>query len=227
MTELIGEARGRRTMTDLTAIDILINPDETMLERAREVNARFRENLPEGFALDVQHTPHITTLQRYVRTADLHGVFAAVGEVVGSRDLSRLDLTAVEYAHLPMASLPGVGLAAMVVAPTPEVLELQGALIEAVGPFVESGGTAAAYVTTPQEPDINEDTLRYVEHYVPRHSGPNYIGHVTVGLGKLDYLQALEAEPFEEFVFHPAAFAIFKLGNNGTARAELQTWKVG
>lgn len=214
-------------MTDLTAIDILINPDEKMLERARDANARFRENLPEGFPLDAQHTPHITTLQRYVRTADLEGVFAAISEVIGSRDLSRLELKAVKYGHLPMESLPGVGLAAMVVAPTPEVLQLQGALIHSVSPFVESGGTAAAYVTTSQEPDINDDTLRFVEHYVPEHSGPHYIGHVTVGLAKLDYLEALEAEPFDEFVFHPAAFAAFKLGNNGTAKLELQTWKVG
>ena len=95
----------------------------------------------------------------------------------------------------------------MVIAPTPELLGLQAALIDAIAPYVESGGTAAAYVTTPQEPDINEDTLTYVGRYVPDHSGSNYIGHVTVGLAKLDFLSALEAEPFDEFTFHPATTA--------------------
>lgn len=214
-------------MTDLTAIDILINPDESMLQKARVANTRFRENLPDGFALDEQHTPHITTLQRYVRTADLEQVFAAVGTVIESRDLSHLELRAAKYAHLPIAALPGVGLAAMVVSPGPQLLQLQSDLIDAVTPFTESGGTAAAYVTTPQEPDINEDTLRYIEHYVPDHSGPNYIAHVTVGLAQLDFLAELEAKPFDEFVFHPAGFAVFKLGNNGTAQQELRAWKVG
>lgn len=58
-------------MSDLTAIDILVNPDENTLERARAVNARLRQSVPSGFELDATHLPHITILQRYVRTADL------------------------------------------------------------------------------------------------------------------------------------------------------------
>jgi len=55
----------------VTAIDILLDPDATMLARAQEDNARLRKNFPGGFALDETHQPHITALQRYVRTADL------------------------------------------------------------------------------------------------------------------------------------------------------------
>ena len=58
-------------MSDLTAIDVLIDPDEATMERARAVNARMLQSLPQGWALDDTHQPHITTLQRYVRTADL------------------------------------------------------------------------------------------------------------------------------------------------------------
>lgn len=59
------------------------------------------------------------------------------------------------------------------------------------------------------------------------HSGSNYIGHITVGLAKLDLLSALEATLFEEFTFHPAGCAVFKLGNNGTALQELRAWELG
>jgi hypothetical protein len=65
-------------MSDLTAIDILINPDEKTLERARAVNARLRQSVPSGFELDATHLPHITILQRYVRTADLEKVYEAI-----------------------------------------------------------------------------------------------------------------------------------------------------
>lgn len=58
-------------MSDLTAIDILINPDDAMIKRARQVNARMLESMPEGWVLDDTHQPHITTLQRYVRTTHL------------------------------------------------------------------------------------------------------------------------------------------------------------
>ena len=39
-------------MTDLTAIDVLIDPDEATMERARAVNARMLQSLPEGWALE-------------------------------------------------------------------------------------------------------------------------------------------------------------------------------
>jgi hypothetical protein len=36
-------------MSDLTAIDVLINPDDATIERARKVNARMLESMPEGW----------------------------------------------------------------------------------------------------------------------------------------------------------------------------------
>jgi len=51
-------------MTDLTAIDVLIDPDHHAIERAQEVNARLLESMPQGWKLDDTHQPHITTLQR-------------------------------------------------------------------------------------------------------------------------------------------------------------------
>jgi hypothetical protein len=33
---------------------------------------------------------------------------------------------------------------------------------------------------------FNQTTLTYVERFVPDHSGPNYIAHITLGFAKLD-----------------------------------------
>ena len=55
----------------VTAIDILLEPDATMLRHAEDNNARLLKVFPKGFALDATHRPHITVIQRYVRTADL------------------------------------------------------------------------------------------------------------------------------------------------------------
>jgi len=74
-------------MSDLTAIDILVNPDEATIQRAPEVNARMLQSMPEGWALDDTHQPHITTLQRYVRTARRPlGVSLASGTIEGEID---------------------------------------------------------------------------------------------------------------------------------------------
>jgi len=54
-----------------TAIDILVEPDATMPQHAEANNARLLKEFPKGFALDATHRPHITLVQRFVRTADL------------------------------------------------------------------------------------------------------------------------------------------------------------
>jgi hypothetical protein len=213
-------------MTDLTAVDILIDPDQAMTLRAKAVNARMLESVPGGFVLDEHHEPHITTLQRYVRSADLDHVFDAVENVFKTVDVGGLKLTAVRLFHMTSDAIPGVGLAMIEVKLPPEVLDLQAKLIDAVGPFTQSGGTAEAYVRTEAEPDINQDTIDYIERYVPAHSGQNYHAHVTVGLAKLDDLDEIEAEPCEQLTFSPAGISVYQLGNNGTAAKHLKSWTI-
>src|SRR5229473_1240301 len=66
----------------LTAIDILLEPDATMIKKAEAANKRLLKSYPKGFALGKSHQPHISCLQRYVKTADLDKVYAAVGKVL-------------------------------------------------------------------------------------------------------------------------------------------------
>ena len=64
----------------VTAIDILLEPDGTMIKNATAANERLLKVFPKGFALGKTHQPHISTLQRYVKTADLDKVYEAVGK---------------------------------------------------------------------------------------------------------------------------------------------------
>lgn len=211
----------------LTAIDILILPDQTMLDHAKAWNRRLLASYPKGFRLDENHTPHITLLQRYVQTDRLDAVCAAVDTTVAAVPVASLDLTAVKLAHMELAAQPGVGLAGLVAQAGPAVIELQAELIKALDPYTGSAGTSNAYVTRGAEPNINEDTLNYVERYVPEHSGANYLAHVTVGEAHLEKLHELETEQLDPFTFHPADLAIYHLGNNGTAQVQLHTCQLG
>ncbi len=210
-------------MAELTAIDILIHPDDSMLARAGEVNQRMLQSVPppNGFALDEHHQPHVTVLQRYVSTAELEAAYDAISAVLDSVDLSTLAFTAVAIRHRGVGT-PGVGLSGIIVQPGPEVLDFQRRLIDALAPFTGSGGTADAYVRTDAEPEINAATIDYIERYVPDHSGENYMAHVTVGLATLDDLSSIEAEHFEPLTFLPAGVSVYQLGNNGTAAKRLK-----
>src|SRR4029077_15059357 len=55
----------------VTAIDIALEPDATMIEHAKAANARLLKSFPKGFSLDETHHPHISMLQQFVRTDDL------------------------------------------------------------------------------------------------------------------------------------------------------------
>ena len=122
------------------------------------------------------------------------------------------------------SELDGIGIAYIQMKTEPEVIEFQAKLIEAIGPYTESGGTADAYVRTKAEPEISAETIAFIEHYVPAASGDNYFMHVTIGLAKLDDLRTIESEPLEPFTFSPAGLSVYQLGNNGTAAKELKSF---
>src|SRR5437762_6348206 len=78
----------------ITAIDILLEPDATMIQHATATNDRLRKVFPKGFALDATHRPHITLVQRFVRTEDLDKVYTAVGKIFATANVSGLKLEA-------------------------------------------------------------------------------------------------------------------------------------
>jgi hypothetical protein len=205
---------------DITAIDILLDPDATMIQHATAANAQLLKNYPKGYTLGGAHAPHITVLQRHVKTADLPKVYAAADKVFASENPTTWKLTAVKYYYIPDQS---IGLGGIVVKPTPDLLRLQQELIDAVTPFTVPAGTAAAYVTTPEDPDILPAVIQYVEVFVPEHSGDHYSPHVTTGIGTTDFLNALVAAPFDNFTFSPAGASIYHLGNYGTAMTKLHS----
>ena len=86
--------------SDITAIDILLEPDAVMLQHAADNNARLLKVFPKGFALDAAHTPHITMLQCFVRTADLDKVYAAEEKVLADAKVKAMKLEAFKYYYI-------------------------------------------------------------------------------------------------------------------------------
>jgi hypothetical protein len=106
---------------------------------------------------------------------------------------------------------------------TPDLLRLQQELIDAVTPYTAPTGTAAAFVTTPQDPDIIPELIPYVAEFVPAHSGDHFVPHVSIGIGTTDLLTSMGAAPFDDFTFSPVGASIYHLGNYGTAMKKLHS----
>jgi hypothetical protein len=207
----------------VTAIDILLEPDATMLKNAGAANARLRKSFPKGFALDETHQPHISCVQRYVKTADLDKIYETVGKVLAGEKPAAWKLKAYKYYYIPWKD---IGLAGIVIEPTDDLINFQQNLIDAVAPYTERTGTAAAFVTTKEDPDINQPTIDYVGSYVPNQTGKKFNPHVSIGLASQDYLKNMLEEKFEAFTFSLAGLSVYQLGNMGTARKKLKGWEL-
>lgn len=202
------------------AIDIALDPDATMMQHAQAANARLLKNFQKGFALDATRNPHVTLLQAYVRTADLDDVYAAANRVLATEKPTSWKLKASKYYYIPVSPL---GLAGIVVEPTDDLRRLQQCLVDVVAPLTVKAGTAAAFFTTPEEPDVNQPTIDYVAAFGTIATGKNFNPHVTIGVGTEAYLKEMLAAPFEVFMFSPAGASVYQLGNFGAARKKLKT----
>src|SRR5271169_5744387 len=135
----------------VTAIDIALEPDATMIQHAQADNARLLKVFPKGFAFDATHHPHVSMLQQFVRTADLDKVYSTANKVLAKEKAADWKLKAIKYYYIPS---PPIGLAGIVVEPTADLLRLQRELIEAVTPFTKKSGTVAAFMSTVGGRDI-------------------------------------------------------------------------
>jgi hypothetical protein len=185
-----------------------------MLQHSEANNANLLKVYPKGFALDASHRPHITMIQRYVRTADLDKVYAAVGRVIADANVTAMKLEAFKYYYIPTGEN---GLAGICAKPTPELLKLQKEIIATVAPFTVETGDSSAFFTTPDDPVIDPFLIKYVSGFVPKGTGENFNPHVTTGVAPKAYLDPMLAAPFEPFTFSPAGAAVYQLGQFGTA----------
>lgn len=205
----------------VTAIDILLEPDATMLQHAKANNARLLKVYPKGFALDATHTPHITMLQCFVRTVDLEKVYAAEEKVFAAANVSAMKLDAFKFYYAPAGA---TGVAGICAKPTPQLLKLQADIIAAAKPFMQETGPVSAFTAPMDDPASNAAFIQYISTFVPKMSGANFNPHVSTGTAPKEYLDKMLAEPFEPFTFSPTGAAVYQLGPFGTAAKKLKEW---
>lgn len=205
--------------SDIVAIDVMLNPDQTMLDSAKVYNALMQKNYSGvgSYSLDELHTPHITVLQCFVKKSNLEKIYAAVAKVVKSEKPTQQKLTSKGFYYFPTNDL---GLAGITIDTTPALMRFQAKIIEALKPFIVTG-TNGAFVQNADGTPIAKGSDTYVNGFIPDHSGTKYNPHVTIGLAHQDFLKELLAKPYNKFSFKCASVGIYHLGDFGTARTKL------
>jgi hypothetical protein len=86
----------------------------------------------------------------------------------------------------------GLAVTVFVIERASEQVRLHCKITDAVAPFSMSGGTASAFVGS----EAIAETIDWVETFVPKSSGADYLPHVTVGVAIEAFLKQLKAAPF-------------------------------
>ena len=202
------------------AVDILLQPDATMLARAAANNARLLGAFPKSFALDEMHTPHITMLQCFVRREDLAKLYAAEDAVLVAANATAMTLEAVKLYYLPAGG--GLGVAGIVIKATPELRKLQADIIAAAAPFNLRTGPIGAFTAPHDDPATDAAIIGYVSRFEQIGAGEKFNPHVSTGNAPTEYLDQMVAEPFVSFTFSPVGAAVYQLGPFGTAAKKLE-----
>ena len=210
-------------MSHPIAIDILLEPDPVTQARAHELNAALRADHPPGFAFDATHLPHVTLVQRYVYEHDLDALLSGIASVAEAHNPLALSL---EVTGVQVRIDGDKSSASWRIAPSPALQALADDCLATAQALAVAGGTAQAFVRNDDGSPIRDSTIRYVERFVPDHSGANYAPHLTLGHARAALLRELEATPFTAFAFTPVALGVYQLGNHGTARRAIWRWPV-
>jgi hypothetical protein len=95
------------TASQVIAIDVALEPDDTMVGRAKAANAVLLKNFAKGFSLDPTHHPHVLIFAGFVPTADLPKVYAAAAEILVKENYTSWKLTVQVLLHSARPNRPG------------------------------------------------------------------------------------------------------------------------
>lgn len=204
---------------EVLAIDILLDPNQIMLDISQDYNNRLRGNYPEGFELDESHRPHITVIQAYAYKEDLPIIEEEIKGIVQGMNLSDLELVANGLYYIPYS---GMGLAGITIEKD-VLMEFHDKIVNMMKSYIVANGEGSAFVQRPDGEPIMDATVSYVNKFVPNASGDKFNPHVTIGTAYEDFVKQIMEEPFKAFKFKVNSVSVYQLGELGTAQKKILT----
>lgn len=188
----------------MLAIDVALLPPDDVMQRAIDINTSLDLEGFKGLRLDARHVPHITLTQQFVGSARMDDVCRVVAETAQRHEAMRL-------------RVPGAGRSNdtvwMTIDRTPELLALHRALMEALEPIEEVGGTGGAFAGG----DARAGDVTWVSAFRTTSSFRAFTPHITLGHSKA----TPAIEPVE---FVATRLAVCHLGRFCTCRTILGEW---
>src|SRR4030095_16457515 len=125
----------------------------------------------------------ITMVRRFVRSSEVHGVCSALGTIMGSPNLSNLEL---KTAGPRTESSSGSRVTAVLLEPSEGLRRLEERMVDALHIFAENPAEAKEYIVTPDHSPMDHDAIAAIYNFVPDRSGVSFRPQILVAPAQAD-----------------------------------------
>jgi mannose-6-phosphate isomerase-like protein (cupin superfamily)/2'-5' RNA ligase len=190
------------------AADIVLLPDETMMDRVIEFNAQIVAEDSSGIVLNrVDCLPHISLAMGCIDPQDVAAIQGVLQRLANENPVKRLTATGIET---PTNSR-GQATSVLTIERTAELQRLHERVMEEMKRFFSHDTTDVRFY----DEVVSESTLDWVRNYPDKAGYERFSPHITLGYG-----QATPGFPFPR-TFALSRLALCHLGNHATCRKVL------
>lgn len=187
------------------ATDVVLLPDETMMDRVIEINRQIvREYSPEIVLNRKDCLPHISLAMGCVEPGDVAAIREVLVQLAEETPIRRLTATGIQTSTNSRGQVTSL----LEIERTAELQALHERVLDEMKRFLSQDATDTMFY----DDVVAETTLDWVRNYPQKAGYESFRPHVTLGYG-----QAKPGFPFPA-VFRAARLALCHLGNHATCR---------
>jgi 2'-5' RNA ligase len=187
------------------AIDIVLLPDETMTDKAIEINTELVKKFGAEIVLNKENClPHISLAMGCIEEKDIASVEKILEAIAGEIPPGNLKVLGIRNS----GNSKGETVSVFEVDRTSQLQNLHEKVMEKLAPYLSSEVTADMIYGSEE---VAESTLMWIENYRQSSSFENFFPHITIGYGQTQYQMQPET-------FAASKLALCHLGNHCTCR---------
>lgn len=195
------------------AVDVVLLPDETMTDRAIEINAELVEKFGNEIVLNEESClPHISLAMGSIEEADIAPVGKVLEEIAKKTSLSDLKVVGIRSS----GNSKGQTVSVFEVEKTKELYLLHEEVMNKLTPYLSTDVTEDMIYG---EQEVAESTLLWIKNYRKKAGFENFFPHITVGYGQVES----HVPPIS---FTPSELALCHVGNHCTCKKVLYSIKL-
>jgi hypothetical protein len=190
------------------AVDVVLLPEQAMMDRAIEANAKLVEKFSKEIVLNKQDClPHISLAMGCIDEGDISSIEKVLQTIAKENPLGKLRVIGI----LTRTHSTGERVSVFEVENTSQLQSLHEIVLEKIGPYFSKDVTSDMIYGGEE---VAETTLRWIKNYREKASFAEFSPDITIGYGEAENLLF----PIE---FTASKLALCHLGNHCTCRKVL------